>query len=134
MLIVATFKQRTCPGVDGLLNLRKLQKAHEKTKKEMRIAIANKDEMIKSANILKDSYSELKSRYKKSCTKMMQQKRQEAERITRMSDTELERSMTREIPSTSGRDNNGRQEDEDEDTESQQDDIDDVAEIEVVQL
>ena len=65
---------------------------------------------------------------------MMQQKRQEAERITRMSDTELERSMTREIPSTSGRDNNGRQESEDEDTESQQDDTDDVAEIEVVHL
>ena len=64
----------------------------------------------------------------------MKQKRQEAEKITRMSDAELERSMTREFASTSGRDNNGRQESEDEDTESQQDDIDDVAEIEVVKL
>ena len=107
------------------------QRAHEKTKREMKTAIANRDEMIRTTNILKDSYSELKSRYKKSCTKMMKQKRQEAERITRMSDDELERSMTKEFASTSGRDNNGRQESEDEDTESQQDD---VAEIEVVQL
>ena len=37
-----------------------------------------------------------------------------------MSDTELERSMTVEIPSTSGRENNGWQENED--TESQRDD------------
>ena len=54
------------------------QRAHEKTKREMKTAIANRDEMIKTTNILKDSHCELKTRYKKTCIKMIQQRRQEA--------------------------------------------------------
>ena len=51
---------------------------------------------------------------------MIQQRRQEAERITRMSDIELERSMIAEVPLTPSRSGNDEQENETEDTESRE--------------
>ena len=76
--------------------------------------------MIKTTNILKDLNCELKNRYKKTCIKIIQQRRQEAERITRMSDIELERSMIAEVPLTPSRSGNDEQENETEDTESRE--------------
>ena len=55
--------------------------------------IASRDEMVKVSNKMKESQCELMNKYKNICTKMMHQKRQEAEKITNMSDTERERSM-----------------------------------------